>query len=84
MSQRPEKPCAASVSSFFVGDLIETVDLAPVLLRELIEPDVHGLGDEHDVRHPVEVLAEALRLGLGAAELHRVEKGGARAGGQPR
>ena len=45
-----------------VRDLIEPVDVASVLLRELIEPDVDGLRDQDDVRHPVQVGAEARHL----------------------
>src|SRR5689334_9441901 len=38
------------------------MDAAAVRLRELVEPDEGALRDHHDLRHPVEVRAEALRL----------------------
>ena len=52
-----------------VGDLVETVDRAPVGARKLVEPHVRALGDQHHARHPVAVGAEALRLALQLAKL---------------
>jgi hypothetical protein len=37
---------------FFVGNLIEAVDVAEIFLGELLQPDVGALGDEDDVGHP--------------------------------
>ncbi len=51
-----------------VGDLVEPRDRPAVTARELVEPDVDGLGEQHHARHPVEVAAEALVLVLVPAE----------------
>src|SRR4051794_38425796 len=58
------------------------MDLASVLLRELVEPDIDALCDEHDVRHPVEVGAEARRFvfRFPFLEPHRLEQRLARTG----
>ena len=37
---------------FFVGDLVEAMDVAEVFLGELFEPDVGALGHQDDVGHP--------------------------------
>ena len=44
------------------GDLVEAVDVALVLLRELLEPDVGGFCDEDDVGHPGVVGGEGFVL----------------------
>ena len=39
-------------AEFFVGDLVEAMDVAEVFLGELFQPDVGALGHEDDVGHP--------------------------------
>jgi hypothetical protein len=67
ISQRPVKPRRQSVE-LFVRDLVQAADPAAVSLRELVEPDIGGLGHQHDARHPVAILAEALVLVLDATQ----------------
>ncbi len=55
-----------------VGDRVERPDLAPVAPRELVEPDVGRLRDEHQPRHPRGVAREPLRLGLEAGQVGRL------------
>ena len=43
-----------------VRDLVQVGDGALVFFGELVEPDVGVLGDQHQARHPILVLAEAL------------------------
>ncbi len=45
-----------------IRDLIEPGDGAAVFLRELEKPHIGALGNEHEVRHPVEVGTEPLEL----------------------
>ena len=45
---------------FFVGNLVEPVDVSAILLAELRQPHVGALGDQHGVRHPRRVRAELL------------------------
>ena len=45
-----------------VRDPVERPDVAPVRPRQLVEPDIRALGDQHDPRHPGRVGRE--RLGL--------------------
>ena len=44
-----------------VGDRVERPDLAAVSSRELVEPDVGALGDQHEARHPLAVGARSAR-----------------------
>ncbi len=62
----------AEYVELFVGNLIQAGDGASVLERELMQPDVGALGDEHDVGHPLDVGAEALIFDIGDAELRHV------------
>src|SRR5262245_34192775 len=55
------------------------MDVPLVLFRKLIEPHVDRLRDQDDTWHPIEVLAEALRLFLlVAVEVHRIQERRAR------
>ena len=62
----------AELVEFFVGDLVEAGDGAAILQRELVQPDVGALGDEHDVGHPLHIGTEALVFDVGAGELGHV------------
>ena len=57
-----------------VRNLVQPADQTAVALGELVEPDVGGLGHQHDPRHPVAVLAEALVLVLEAAQAGAVDR----------
>ena len=57
---------AGQLLQFFVGDLVQPVDVAPVLLGELIHPDVDVLRHHHHAGHPVDVGTEGFVLGLAA------------------
>ena len=46
----------------FLRDLVKAVDVAAVLLRQLLQPDVGALSEEDDGRHPGVILAEGLVL----------------------
>ena len=43
---------------FFVGNLVEPIDVPAVLLAQLRQPHVGALGNQHRVRHPRRVGAE--------------------------
>ena len=47
---------------FFIGNLIEPMDMAAILLAELREPDVGAFRNQHGVRHPCGVGTELLVL----------------------
>ncbi len=68
ISHRPVKPLRGQPVELLVGDLVEAPDGPAVGPTQLVEPDVGALGQQHHARHPVEVLAEALDLGVGLAE----------------
>src|SRR5438874_1569953 len=55
---QPADPEVGQPVKLLVGDRIERVDVAGVLPRELVEPNVGALRDEHEPRHPLEILAE--------------------------
>ena len=62
--QAREAPARQPVE-FTVGYLIEPVDVALVELGKLIEPHVYRLGHQRDVAHPVGIVAEGSRFGVG-------------------
>ncbi len=66
--QPGEAPARQDVQ-LFVRDLVQRRDRAPVLLGELVQPDVGVLGDQHQAGHPVPVGAELLRLQLQPGKL---------------
>ena len=58
MSHSELMPRCAERGQLFVGDLVEPVDVAAVLLAQLRQPDVGALGDQHRAGHPRRVGAE--------------------------
>ena len=74
MSQRPREAAGAQLVELLVGDLVEPGDLAAVVARQLREPDVGGLGHQHQLGHPVAILAEGLRFLVEAAEARRARR----------
>ncbi len=53
---------APQVVQLHVGHLVQPGEGALVFARELVQPDVYILRHQHQVGHPIQVLAEALRL----------------------
>src|SRR6201999_2030564 len=53
---------AGEQGQLFVGNLVESVNVALIFFRKLLEPDIGALGDEHDGGHPCLVGAEGLVL----------------------
>ena len=65
-------PPAREPVELLVGDRVERVDVALVAARELVEPDVRALGDQHEARHPRGVAGEALGLDVEARQVGRL------------
>ena len=68
MSQRPVKPAGSELVELLVGDLVEARIARPYWRRKLGQPHVGGLRHEHQLGHPVAVLAEGLGLLVEAGE----------------
>ena len=67
---QPDEPKPGHASpgepiELLIGDLGERPHLAGISPRQLVKPDVGALGHEHELGHPGEVVAEALRFGIG-------------------
>ncbi len=60
--QRRDVPAGQPIE-FGIGDVVEPAQVAAVLARDLVQPDMDRLGHQHHVRHPVRVKAVAARLG---------------------
>ena len=73
-------------SSSSSGIWSRRVDRPAVRPRKLVQPDVGALGQQHDPRHPVEVVAEALELRIRrpAAEIEAVQGAGIGSASAPR
>ena len=77
ISHRPVKPPAARKSSSSSGIWFRIAQFLAVLARELVQPDVGVLGHQHDLGHPVQVRAEALRLHGQVRKVGRLRRAGA-------
>ena len=69
----PDKPqtCetpAAQPIELFIGDVVQMMDGTLIFPRQLVEPDVGALGNQHDVGHPVGIVAEGFHLGVSDIE----------------
>ncbi len=65
-ADQPQAGNAALLQNFqlFIRDLVEVGDGALVFFGQLVEPDIGVLGDQHEARHPVLILAEAFVFGI--------------------
>ena len=68
MSQSELMPRRASSGQLFVGNFVETADVAAVIAAQLRQPHVGALGDEHGAGHPCRVGREFFVLVRGIAE----------------
>ena len=57
-----------------VRDGVQRVDLPAVPARQLVQPDVRALGDEHEARHPRGIHAERLGFVEGAPKGRRMDR----------
>ena len=56
----------------FVRNLVKTMDVTAILLRELLKPDVGVLGEQHNRRHPGLIGAESLVLDQRRLVIHGI------------
>ena len=59
---QPGDAPAGELVELRVGDRVERPDVAAVGSRQLVQPDIGALGDQHDPRHPGRIGRERLRL----------------------